>query len=159
MDSKPGVMCLSENLLSQGLILRNANPTTDQKLISTLRLHNMTHQIRLSDQIKQAYSGRTQNHMQVKILQHLECLLTTRNHTAKGGIGLPAQSISYNISFTLKVLYSEVIVFQELYPSALAQIQITLRKNVLQTLVISVDLETLTIEVTPPQLQYKNNCT
>jgi hypothetical protein len=54
------------------------------------------------------------------------------------------QSVSYYVSFSRMVVDSNIIIFGQLYPSALYQIQIVLREYVLGTLVIVVydnDLE------------------
>src|ERR1041385_3390253 len=72
-------------------------------------------------------------------------------------VGFAAQGISHHISFARGVRNSHVVVGYCLEPSLLAEIQIWLSKQVLQALVVSVDLATVTKEVMSPQLQCIND--
>src|SRR3954471_3763519 len=73
-------------------------------------------------------------------------------------VGFVAQGIGHHISFARGVRNSHVVIGYCLEPSLLAKIQVGLRKQVLQALVIGVDLATITDEVMSPQLQCINYC-
>src|SRR3954464_6290753 len=68
-------------------------------------------------------------------------------------VGFTAQSIIHHISFARGVMNIHVEVGYCLEPSLLAEIQVWLSKEILQTLVVGVDLATITDEVMSPQLQ------
>src|SRR3954469_3133385 len=73
-------------------------------------------------------------------------------------VGFTAQSISHHISFARGVMNIHVEIGYCLEPSLLAEIQVWLSKQVLQTLVVGVDLATITDEVVSPQLQCIDYC-
>src|SRR4051812_30277584 len=62
-------------------------------------------------------------------------------------VGFAAQGISHHISFARGVRNSHFVVGYCLDPSLLAEIQVGLSKQVLQSLVVCVDLTTITDEV------------
>src|SRR3954463_7979046 len=71
-------------------------------------------------------------------------------------ISFAAQGIGHYISFARGVMNIHVEIGYCLEPSLLAEIQVWLGKQVLQTLVVGVDLATITDEVVSPQLQCIN---
>src|SRR3954471_6947841 len=73
-------------------------------------------------------------------------------------IGFATQGVSHYISFARGIRNIHVEVGYCLEPSLLAEIQVWLSKQVLQALVVSVDLATITDEVMSPQLQCINYC-
>src|SRR5688572_3785989 len=52
---------------------------------------------------------------------------------------------------------THIIIFQQLQPPSLSQIQISLSKHILQTFVVDEYINTNTIQVMPPNLQSINN--
>src|SRR3954469_11540637 len=73
-------------------------------------------------------------------------------------VGFTAQSISHHISFARGVMNIHVEIGYCLEPSLLAEIQVWMSKQVLQTLVVGVYLATITDEVVSPHLQCINHC-
>src|SRR4051812_28652899 len=73
-------------------------------------------------------------------------------------ISLTAQGIGHHISLARGIGNIHVEVGCCLEPSLLAEIQVWLSKQILQTLVVGVDLATITDEVMSPQLQRINYC-
>src|SRR3954468_8941274 len=73
-------------------------------------------------------------------------------------LGFAAQGISHHISFARGVMNIHVEIGYCLEPSLLAEIQVWLSKQIFQTLVVGVDLATITDEVMSPQLQRINYC-
>src|ERR1041385_1930717 len=71
-------------------------------------------------------------------------------------VGFATQGIGHHISFARGVMNIHVEIGYCLEPSLLAEIQIWMSKQVLQALVVSVDLATITNEVMSPQLQCIN---
>src|SRR3954463_12419371 len=71
-------------------------------------------------------------------------------------IGFATQGISHYISFARGIRNIHVEVGYCLEPSLLAEIRVWLSKQILQTLVVGVDLATITDEVMSPQLQCIN---
>src|SRR3954471_3633645 len=68
-------------------------------------------------------------------------------------VSFAAQGIGHHISFARGVLNIHVEIGYCLEPSLLAEIQVWLSKQVLQTLVVGVYLATITDEVVSPHLQ------
>src|SRR3954464_8159274 len=66
------------------------------------------------------------------------------------------QGIGHHVSFARGVMNIHVEIGYCAEPSLLAEIQVWLSKQVLQTLVVGVDLATVTDEVVSPQLQCIN---
>jgi hypothetical protein len=64
----------------------------------------------------------------------------------------PAKSISNHICLSRVILNCKVVIFYQLKPSALPQIQLLLRENIFEALMISIDVISLKIEVMPPRL-------
>lgn len=54
-----------------------------------------------------------------------------------------AQCIRYHILLTLNISHLKIILTKELHPSPLPSIQIPLREDVLQTVVITMQLESM----------------
>jgi hypothetical protein len=79
---------------------------------------------------------------------------------AKGSVTilLATQSIGYNVGLSWVIIDSNVIILNQLEPSALPQIQINLGKNVLETLVVTVNLTSMADEVISPYLESVNHC-
>src|SRR3954466_12360522 len=73
-------------------------------------------------------------------------------------IGFASQGISHYIRFARGIGNIHVEVGYCLEPSLLTEIQVWLSKQILQTLVVGVDLATITDEVMSPQLQCINYC-
>src|SRR3954465_4529720 len=73
-------------------------------------------------------------------------------------IGFATQGINHYISFARGIRNIHVEVGYCLEPSLLAKIQVWLSKQILQTLVVGVDLATITDEVMSPQLQCIDYC-
>src|ERR1043165_2526654 len=73
-------------------------------------------------------------------------------------IGLAAQGISHYISLARGIRNIHVEVGYCLEPSLLAEIQVGLSKQILQTLVVGENLATITDEVMSPHLQCINYC-
>src|SRR3954468_5636084 len=73
-------------------------------------------------------------------------------------IGFATRGISHYISFARGIRNIHIEVGYCLEPSLLAEIQVWLSKEILQTLVVGVDLATITDEVMSPQLQRINYC-
>src|SRR3954463_12911239 len=73
-------------------------------------------------------------------------------------VGFATQGINHHISFSRGIMNIHVKIGYCLEPSLLAEIQVWLSKQVLQALVVSVDLATITDEVMSPQLQCINYC-
>ena len=55
------------------------------------------------------------------------------------------------------IMQLKIIILDELHPSPLPQIQVSLCKQILQTLVVREHLELLTIKVVPPDFQGKDH--
>ena len=68
-------------------------------------------------------------------------------------MALAAQRISYYVSLSGVIMQSHIIILNELQPSPLPEIQLLLRENVLQTLVIRVHLTMISNEEMSPRLQ------
>ena len=66
---------------------------------------------------------------------------------------LAAQRISYYVSLSGVIMQSHIIILYELQPFPLPEIQLLLRENVLQTLVIRVHLTMVSDEKMSPCLQ------
>src|ERR1044072_3653913 len=73
-------------------------------------------------------------------------------------IGFAAQGVSHYISFARGVRNVHVEIGYCLEPSLLAEIQVWLSKQILQTLVVGEDLATITDEVMSPHLQCIDYC-
>src|SRR3954464_8178049 len=73
-------------------------------------------------------------------------------------IEFAAQGIGHYIGFARGVMNIHVEIGYCLEPSLLAEIQVCLSKQVLQTLVVGVDLAMITDKVVSPQLQCINYC-
>src|SRR3954463_337884 len=73
-------------------------------------------------------------------------------------VGFAAQGIGHYISFARGIGNIHVEVGYCLEPSLLAEIQVWLSKQILQTLVVGVDLATITEKVMSPQLQCIDYC-
>ena len=68
-------------------------------------------------------------------------------------MALAAQRIGYYVSLPWVIMQSHIIILNELQPSPLPEIQLLLRENVLQTLVIRVHLKMVSDEKMSPCLQ------
>ena len=68
-------------------------------------------------------------------------------------MALAAQRICYYVSLPWVIMQSHIIVLNKLQPSPLPEIQLLLRENVLQTLVIRVHLTMVSDEKMSPRLQ------
>ena len=68
-------------------------------------------------------------------------------------MALAAQRISYYVSLSGVIMQSHIIILNELQPSTLPKIQLLLRENVLQTLVIRVHLIMVSDEKMSQRLQ------
>src|SRR4051812_19849991 len=73
-------------------------------------------------------------------------------------VSFVAQGIGHHINLARGIRNIHVEVGYCLEPSLLTKIQVWLSKHVLQTLVVGVDLATITDEVMSPQLQCINYC-
>src|SRR3954465_263912 len=73
-------------------------------------------------------------------------------------VSFAAQGIGHHISLARGIGNIHVEVGYCLEPSLLAEIQVWLSKQIFQTLVVGVDLATITDEVMSPQLQCINYC-
>ena len=72
-------------------------------------------------------------------------------------VRLAAQGISHYISLAWRIGNTQVKVRNKLHPSLLTEVQIWLSKQILQTLVVSEDLATITEKVMSPLLQRMND--
>ena len=72
-------------------------------------------------------------------------------------VRLAAKGISHYISLAGGIGYTHVKVCNGLHPSLLAEVQIRLSKQILQTLVIGEDLTMITEKVVSPLLQCMND--
>ena len=68
-------------------------------------------------------------------------------------MALTTQRIGYYVSLSGVIMQSHIIILDELQPSPLPEIQLLLRENVLQTLVIRVHLTMVSDEKMSPCLQ------
>ena len=68
-------------------------------------------------------------------------------------MALAAQRIGYYVSLSGVIMQSHIIILDELQPSPLPKIQLLLREDILQTLVIRVHLTVLSDEKVSPCLQ------
>jgi hypothetical protein len=68
------------------------------------------------------------------------------------------QYFCYNVSLSWVVVDPDVIILNQLYPSALPQIQTSLSENVLEALVVTVNLASMADEVMPPYIESRNHC-
>src|ERR1041384_5840656 len=73
-------------------------------------------------------------------------------------VGFATQGIGHHISFARGVMNIHVEIGYCLEPSLLAEIQVWLSKQVLQTLMVGVDFATITDKVVSPQLQCIDYC-
>ena len=71
---------------------------------------------------------------------------------------LAAQSISHYISLAWGIRNTHIVICYSFHPSLLTEIQIWLSKQILQTLVICVNLATVSNKVLPPLFQCMNYC-
>ena len=72
-------------------------------------------------------------------------------------VRLVAQGISHYISLAWHIGNTQLKVCDKLHPSLLTEVQIWLSKQILQTLVVSEDLATITEKVMSPLLQRTND--
>ena len=72
-------------------------------------------------------------------------------------VRLAAQGISHYISLAWRIGDTQVKVCNKLHPSLLAEVQIWLSKQILQTLVVGEDFATITEKVMSPLLQCMND--
>ena len=72
-------------------------------------------------------------------------------------VRLAAQGISHYISLAWCIGNTQVKVCNNLHPSLLTEVQVWLSKQILQTLVVSEDLATITDKVMSPLLQRMND--
>jgi hypothetical protein len=68
------------------------------------------------------------------------------------------QSVAYDVDLSWVIVDSDVIILNQLEPSALPQIQINLGKNVLEALAVAVNITLMADEVMPPYLESMNYC-
>ena len=73
-------------------------------------------------------------------------------------VRLAAQGISHYISLAWCIGNTQVKVCNNLHPSLLTEVQVWLSKQILQTLLVSEDLATITEKVMSPLLQRMNDC-
>src|ERR1043165_356577 len=99
----------------------------------------------------------TRNNLQPELLELLTQLewhgLSIRNMD----MALAAQRIRNDICFARMILHIQVIVLNQLQPSALPEVQLPLGENVLQTLMVREYITTVTNKIVPPCLQRMNN--
>jgi hypothetical protein len=70
---------------------------------------------------------------------------------------LATQCIGYTIRFTRVVVDVQIVVLDQFKPPSLHQVQRRLCKDVLQTLVVSVNVKLVAHQVVPPYLQSVND--
>ena len=68
-------------------------------------------------------------------------------------MALTAQRVSYYVSLSWVIMQSHIIILDELQPSPLPEIQLLLREDVLQTLVIRVHLTMISDKKMSPCFQ------
>jgi hypothetical protein len=72
------------------------------------------------------------------------------------GAWFSTKSIGYYIGLSRVIVNFKIIILDQFNPSPLPHVQLLLRENILQALMVSVDLAAITHEVMPPCLQSKN---
>jgi hypothetical protein len=72
------------------------------------------------------------------------------------GTWFSTKGIGYNVRLSRVIMNAEIIILDEFYPYSLKHIQILLRENILQTLVIRVYLTSVSNEVMKPCLEGMN---
>jgi hypothetical protein len=72
------------------------------------------------------------------------------------GTWFSTKGIGYNVRLSRVIMNAEIIILDEFYPYSLKHIQILLRENILQTLVIRVYLTPVSNEVMKPCLEGMN---
>jgi hypothetical protein len=72
------------------------------------------------------------------------------------GTWFSTKGIGYNVRLSRVIMNAEIIILDKLYPSPLTHIQLLLRENILQTLVIGVYLTPVSVEVMTPGLESMN---
>src|SRR3954471_18448897 len=93
------------------------------------------------------------NHLEVQLLEFFIQKWLLHLNFKCIAIGFAAQGISHYISFARGIRNIHVEVGYCLEPSLLAEIQVWLSKQILQTLVVGEDLATITNKVMSPELQ------
>ena len=68
-------------------------------------------------------------------------------------MALAAQCVSYYVILSGMIMQSHIIILDELQPSPLTEIQLLLREDILQTIVIHVHLKVVSDEKVSPSLQ------
>src|SRR3954464_14713265 len=99
----------------------------------------------------------TRNNLQPESLELLTQLKWHSLSISNIDVALTAQRICNNICFTRMILHIQVIVLNQLQPSALPEVLLPLSENVLQTLMISEYVIAVTNKIVPPCLQRMNN--
>jgi hypothetical protein len=72
-------------------------------------------------------------------------------------VSLAAQGIRNHIHLTKMIVNLKIIVIDQLQPSSLPHVQISLGENVLQSLVINEDMSHIPKEIMPPDTQGMNH--
>jgi hypothetical protein len=71
---------------------------------------------------------------------------------------LSAQGVGFDIGLAGLVVDSEVIIFNQLQPSLLPQVQFRLSEDVLEAFVVTVYFTSMTDEIVPPYLKSVHYC-
>jgi hypothetical protein len=72
-------------------------------------------------------------------------------------VSFAAQGICNHIHLTRVMMKLDIVVLDQLQPSSLTHVQISLSENVLQALVVGEDMNHIPKEIVTPCLQSKNN--
>src|ERR1043165_4544391 len=171
-------MCLLKNQLSDVLILRHTNallkPNGSMLILteafSFASAHVPLYFLNLgvillcsSDPLQQVWlhlkccHKTTRNNLQPEPLELLTQLRWHSLSISNIDMALTAQRICNNICFARMILHIQVIVLNQLQPSALPEVQLPLDEDVLQTFMIREYITTVTNEIVPPCLQCMNN--
>src|SRR3954469_25927845 len=166
-------MCLLKNELPDVLILRYTNALlkpNGSMLILTETLGFASTHVPLyclnlgvillgsSDPLQQVWlhlkccHKSTRNNLQPESLELLTQLKWHSLDISNIDVALTAQRICNDICFTRMILHIQVIILNKLQPSALPEVQLPLSENILQTLMISEYVTSVTNKVVPPCL-------
>src|SRR3954469_4191477 len=99
----------------------------------------------------------TRNNPQPELLELLTQLKWHSLSISNIYMALTAQRICNNICFTRMILHIPVIVLNQLQPSALPEVQLSLSEDILQALMIHENVTAVPNEIVPPCLQRMNN--
>src|SRR3954471_1941137 len=99
----------------------------------------------------------TRNNLHPELLELLTQLKWHSLSISNIDVALTAQRICNDICFTRMILHIQVIVLNKLQPSAQPEVQLPLSENILQTLMISEYVTTVSNKIVRPCLQRMNN--